>query len=395
MKIKLLISALSLTSLISFGQTDMDSTVTSATKRVLFSAPKSFAIGSYGEAHYNQGIENGTFQNGTADLHRIILFMGYRFNTKLQFFSEIEFEHVNELSVEQAYMNYSFNSALNFKAGVILIPMGVVNEFHEPTLFNGVERPSVDKHVLPTTWREMGAGFHGIIKKANLKYQLYMVNGFKGYDGSAKLSGSSGLRSGRQNATNTLFRTPSVVGKLTYYGINGLRIGISGYHGNSETSMYHGLDRADAAAIATADSTIVGISMASINANYAIKNVRITAVGVFTNISNTDQYNGYTGANVGSQIMGYYGEFAYNIGLKESLEYPRITPFVRYENYNTQHTVAEGITRNDAYQREILTSGIGFQPTQGTVFKADFQWLKNGANARPTNMLNLGFGYWF
>lgn len=120
------------------------------------------------------------------------------------------------------------------------------------------------------------------------------------------------------------------------------------------------------------------------------------AVGNVTSINNADQYNMFTGSDMASKIFGYYGEVAYQIPLKgKGEQYPRLTPFVRYENYNTHAEVRTGTTQNDAYNREILTTGLGLQLTPGTVFKADFQWLKNGAAAKPTNMLNIGFGYWF
>lgn len=384
-----------LSSSISWGQTYLDSTINSSTKRIMFADPNAFVLGSYGEAHYNHEIDSETFQNGSMDLHRVILFMGYKFNSKLQFFTEIEFEHVNEVYVEQAFMNYSFNNALNLKAGIILIPMGYVNEFHEPTLFNGVERPGFSKYVIPTTWREMGIGSHGIIKRANLKYQLYLVNGFKSYaDGDSFLSGKNGLRSARQKGSKTIFRTPSITGKLTYYGLNGLRLGLSGYAGNSETTLYDGIRRDDVDAIATADSSIVGISMFAVNARYTIGKFQISAVGNMTSISNSEQYNAFTGTDVAKQIMGYYGELAYNFHLKEG-GYPRLTPFVRYENYDTHYAVEETITKNDSYNRETLTAGIGFMMTPNTVFKTDFQWMKTSANPRPSNMINVGFGYWF
>ena len=377
------------------GQTYLDSTINSSTKRIMFSDPNAFAIGSYGEAHYNQDIVEGTYQNGNMDLHRIIMFMGYKFNKNLQFFTEIEFEHVKEVYVEQAFLNYSINSALNVKGGILLIPMGYVNEFHEPTLFNGVERPGFDKYIIPTTWREMGFGLHGIFKRANLKYQAYMVNGFKGFDGTAKLSGSSGLRGGRQKGAKATFRTPAFTGKLTFYGLNGLRLGLSGYYGNSESSMFDGLDRNDDLAFQTADSSRVGIAMASFNAHYSIKNFDFTAVGNITSISNSDAYNEFTGATLGSQIMGYYTEAAYRIQLNRGEQYPRLIPFVRYENYDTHHDVGERITMNDSYNREILTTGVGLQITPGTIVKTDFQWVKTAANAKPTNILNMGIGFWF
>lgn len=384
---------LSLLSTTSFGQTYLDSTINSSTKRIIFS--DGFNMGSYGEAHYNQEFVEGTYQNGKADLHRIILFMGYKFNSKLSFFTEIEFEHVSELAVEQAYLNYAMTSWANFKAGAILMPMGYVNEFHEPTLFNGVERSSIDKYIIPSTWRELGFGFHGIIKPANLKYQLYMVNGFNGYNGDATISGSSGLRKGRQHGANAMARKPAVVGKVTFYGLNGLRLGVSGYHGASESTMYDGLDRNDLAAVATADSTSVGISMAAFNAHYKWKNLHLMAVGNLTSISNADAYNEYTNSKIGSAIMGYYAEVAYHMGVKANQEYPKLIPFVRYENFNTHHKVGRDMTANDTYHREILTGGLSLQPTPGTTFKVDYQWIKNIANPKPTGVLNVGIGYWF
>lgn len=391
---RLLIIAFLLGLFPAISQTYTDTTINSSAKRILLNTQKGFSIGSYGEAHYNAPIEKGKFRNGTADLHRMILYVGYNFNSKLQFFSEIEIEHIKEIYIEQAFINYQFNSAFNFKAGVLLIPMGYVNEFHEPTLFNGVERPSVDKYVIPSTWRELGLGFHGLAKKANIKYQLYAVNGFKGYDGSAKFSGSSGLRGGRQKAAKTTVRTPSVTGKVTFFGVDGLKLSASGYYGKSESSMYDGVDRDSTNAVLTADSSTVGIGMAAMNLEYNIKNIQLRAQGILTSLTNTDQYNTFTSSNVGQQIMGFYGEVSYAHALNKK-GFPKLTPFVRYENYDTHYKVDANMTKNDSYNREVLTAGLGFQITPGTVFKFDYQWLKNGSNPRPTGLLNVGFGFWF
>ncbi len=387
----------------SYAQTYLDSTINSSTKKVLFSDPNAFAIGSYGEAHYNHDINPGKLEKGNMDLHRIIMFMGYKFNSKLQFFTEIEFEHTDELAVEQAFINYSFNSFFNFKAGVILIPMGYVNEFHEPTLFNGVERPFVDTYIIPSTWREMGAGFHGLVKKANIKYQLYAVNGFTSYSNGATLTGSTGLRPARQNGSKAMFGAPSITGKVSYFGLNGLRFGISGFFGNTESTLHDGLDRNEAIAISHADSSVVGINMVGFNAMYNYKGFQFTAVGSYTNISNTEEYNTLTGSNVGAEIMGWYGEIAYRHKIKTGKEYPQLIPFVRYENYNTHQAVDRTVTTNLSYNKRILTSGIGLQLTPGTIFKIDYQILDhmaeltNGSKAfvHDKNILNIGFGYWF
>lgn len=139
-------------------------------------------IGGYGEVHYNQPMSSDVMKNGTLDVHRFVMMMGYQFNDRLQFVTELEFEHVKEFYVEQAFLQYKLNKFINLRGGLILTPMGIVNEYHEPTAFNGVERPQIDNNISPTTWREVGFGITGVILPASLKYQAYVMNGFNSFD---------------------------------------------------------------------------------------------------------------------------------------------------------------------------------------------------------------------
>ncbi len=109
------------------------------------------SIGGYGEIHYNQQVSGQTRYNGKMDVHRMVMFFGYQFNDKTSFVTELEFEHVKEVYVEQAFLNYNVRPNTALRAGLMLVPMGIVNEYHEPTTFNGVERPSVDKYIVPST----------------------------------------------------------------------------------------------------------------------------------------------------------------------------------------------------------------------------------------------------
>ena len=91
---------------------------------------KKFLFGGYAQIDFNQPVVNGEFNNGKLDVHRMVLLMGYRFNDKISFMSEVEIEHANEIYLEQAYLNYRFKSWLQFRAGLMLIPMGIINENH-------------------------------------------------------------------------------------------------------------------------------------------------------------------------------------------------------------------------------------------------------------------------
>ncbi len=95
-------------------------------------------IGLYAQIDYNQPINSGVRQNGKMDVHRLVTFLGYRFNSRTHFISEIEVEHVKEIYIEQAFINYAIRPQLNIRAGLMLIPMGIINEYHEPPTFNGV-----------------------------------------------------------------------------------------------------------------------------------------------------------------------------------------------------------------------------------------------------------------
>lgn len=351
-------------------------------------------IGGYGEVHYNQALESGTHNNGSLDVHRMVMLFGYNFNSKTQFITELEFEHVKEVYVEQAFLQYKLNSSINFRGGLLLVPMGIINEYHEPTTFHGVERPTIDKYISPTTWREIGLGISGNILPASLKYQAYLMNGFNGYDGSANLSGKNGLRKGRQKGAESYISAPNFTGKVEYYGISGLNLGLSGYFGPSQTSLNDGLDKDDDDAIASADSSKVGITMLGLDARYQNKGLQLRGQFYYTSISNTAQYNGFTSSDLGSSMIGYYAEVAYDV-LRPLNKEMQLYPFVRYEYMDTHQSVDASITEDAAYQKNIITTGLTLGLTKGVVVKTDLQFIKSGVDNEYSKVFNAGIGIMF
>ena len=350
------------------------------------------SIGGYGEIHYNQQVSGQTRYNGKMDVHRMVMFFGYQFNDKTSFVTELEFEHVKEVYVEQAFLNYNVRPNTALRAGLMLVPMGIVNEYHEPTTFNGVERPSVDKYIVPTTWREIGFGVNGRLANAPLKYQMYIMNGFNGFDGSSKLRGKDGVRKGRQKGAESTFTSPSLSAKVDYYGVKGLNLGLSAYFGKTQSSAFDGLDKDDSIAENFADSTRVGISMIGLDFRYRLDALRLKGQYIHSFLNNVDEYNKVAdGADLGKQMMGYYVEAGYDLlhGKEQAL-----VPFVRYENYNTHHKMVSGETANKAYDREDIFFGLSYHLAKGAVVKADYQYSKNG-NDDKAYFLNFGVGVWF
>lgn len=354
----------------------------------------SVSLGAYAQIDYNQPLDPDFKKNGKLDVHRLVMTMGYKFNDRTKFFSEIEFEHVKEVYIEQAFISYKLTDYMNLKAGLVLIPMGIINERHEPNIYNGVERPNLDKYIVPTTWREIGAGIAGRVDDASIKYQLYLVNGFNGYNGEAKLGGTNGFRKGRQKGAESFASAPNVSAKIDYYGFGNLKFGLAAYMGKTQSSMYNGLDRNDAAAMATADSTVVGLNMFGLDCQYTRGGLQARGQYIIANVTNSESYNAFTGSDLGSMLTGYYAEVGFDV-LNGRDGDAGLIPFVRYENYNTHAKTAESLPVNDALNRTDITFGIGWKLSSGAILKGDYQILDSKAADSPKYQLNFGVGVSF
>lgn len=362
-------------------------------ERILGSEER-LSIGGYGQIDYNQKIDGDKRFNGNMDIHRLVLMFGYKFNERTRFITELEFEHVSEVYVEQAFLDYQIKDGLNFRGGLLLIPMGIINEYHEPATYNGVERPNLDNNIIPSTWREIGAGFTGRIQSANLKYQLYLVNGFLSYNGGGILRGSDAFRKGRQKGAESIFSHPNFSGKIEYSGIPSLKLGLSAYSGKTQSSMYNGIDKSNSAQLAKADSSVVGLNMIGLDARFQKKGWELRGQFTYASVSNTDEYNKLTKKDLGSAMMGYYAEVGYNLLHSKQNTEQKLVPFARFEQYNTHYQV-EKITQNELFNRTEVTAGLGWWVANGAVLKADMQWLGNKLADKPVKQLNLGIGIWF
>lgn len=356
---------------------------------------KKLLFGGYAQIEYLQPIVEGEFNNGKLDIHRLVLLMRYNFNDRISFMSEIEIEHASEIYLEQAYLNYRFYNWLQLRAGLLLIPMGIINENHEPPTFNGVLRPSIDKYIVPTTWREIGIGFTGKISQPGIRYSVYVINGVLGYKDGARLDGESGIRKGRQKGISSMVGSPSLTSRIEYYGVRNLKIGLSYFGGSTQTSLNADLSKDDMQGIDTRDSSIVDMSMWGIDARYNIHGFRFRTQYNYVSFSNTKAYNDFTDSDLGESMFGFYIEAAYNVFHAFKMIKHELIPFVRYENYNTQDGIDDLSKQNDAFHREEITAGIGWKPVYNVALKCDYQLKRTKLDQNFQGMLNLGVGVMF
>lgn len=371
----------------SFSQVFSDSTSlqVNAAQRLLNQYNQKITIGGYANIDYNQPES----KNGVLDVHRLVMLFGYKFTNQIQFITEIEFEHVKEVFIEQAFVNYNVGNNINLRGGLMLVPMGIINEFHEPTTYNGVERPALDSKIVPSTWRELGVGVKGNIPSLSMGYQAYIFNGFKSTSGtpdevSGLLKGENGLRGGRQKGAESTINSPTFSSKIEYYGFPGLRVGISGYFGKTQT---------DDELKAIAGSTL-GVSIVGIDARFKKNKIEARGQLIYASLLGTKAYNLLTQKDLGSAFFGYYIEGGYNIlpiQAKQSL-----VAFTRFETYNTHAKTAGTLSKNKAYDRTDITIGLSYHITQGVVVKGDYQFRENKLDASQTpNQLNFGLDVWF
>lgn len=359
-----------------------------------------FAFGGYGEHHFNFREGQGGDQS---DIHRLVFFVGYQFTEDIQLYSETEIEHGfvsdgnGDLVIEQLYTDFLFEPGFNLRAGRILAPLGIINQWHEPNTFNGVERPSVEVNIIPTTWSLDGVGAFGRFGQDSFSWQLYLTGGL---DGSG-FNGTSGFRGGRIKERPSL-NDPAITGRLDWFPLansdastqQSLRVGGSFFHGgvdNGNKGNDPGLD---------GDVTIF-----STDFQYTRGSWDFRGVGALASIDNAEGLNtaltpsGGSDPGIADELEGWYLEAAYHL-LPDSwrtgmIENGDLVAFCRYEDYDTQAKLPFNATPTGAAARDEITAGFGLFLTQNFVVKLDYQFKDDETADGALDQLNFGIGYMF
>jgi hypothetical protein len=355
-------------------------------------------IGGYGELHYNNfrgDVPAGkTRKKDEIDFHRFVLFFGHRFNDWISFKSEFELEHAlakgdgsskGEVEIEQAYLDFNINPHFNAKAGVFLIPMGILNETHEPPTFYGVERNEVETRVIPSTWWEAGAGVYGEVTQG-LNYQLNVTSSLDA--GKLKKNDfSKGFRDARRKVSEAPAEDFALSGALNYTGVPGLLVGGAFFTGNT------GQDGAGNSKLADVDARL---TLWDMHARYNKDRLDLRAMYARGHLSDAAQVNqalgNAAGTGVGESFYGWYAEAAYHVWKQGDHD---LAPFVRYEAWDMNDKVPTGYTRNATFKNNIWTVGANYWPHSQVVLKADYQEFDKPDDTKGDKRLNLGLGYMF
>jgi hypothetical protein len=341
-------------------------------------------ISGYMDFHFNKEED----QNGVLDFHRFVLLFNHSFTPRIRFVGELELEHAfvegleeaGEIELEQAYVDFLLSRPFNVRAGMMLVPLGIINERHEPPVFNGVERPFVDTVIIPTTWFEVGAGIHGEFGRG-LRYRAFAMAPLDALEFSA----DEGIRGGRQKGAEANVHNFAFTGRAEYLGIPDLTVGGGFWTGESSFSV----PRLDAT-----------VRVGEVDARYQRGRLELRGQFAQVGISDAGELNDaiarLTGVspNIARSLRGFYGEAAYRIWDAGS---PRdLVAFVRYENFDTQFRMPEGFLPLKEFDRDAWVLGLTYYPDPDVAVKVDYVGLRNQSDVvRAPHSFNIGLGWWF
>ncbi len=362
----------------------------------IYQVNKGLSIGGYGEGFYQNRVEDPNNEGDNADFLRLVLYTGYKFTDKILFNSEIEFEHATtgegaeekgEVSVEFANLDFLLQPMVNIRAGLVLLPVGFINEIHEPPFFHGNNRPEVERRIIPSTWREIGVGLFGELLPG-LQYRIYAVNGLdaRGFDSE------SAIREGRQSGSGVKAEDLAFTGRLDYSPSSapGFLIGFSTYLGNSGQDQLFNGQEAD-----------VFTQLYEGHLQWRHRGLELRALGAWGHIDDAELVSAEKSTAeqdtvIGEAFYGWYAEAAYDVmPLLWTGTTQYLAPFFRYEQLDTVAEAPTGFADDPSRDREIFQGGLSYKPIPNVVIKADYRNYEVKAGENRADEFNLGLGFIF
>jgi hypothetical protein len=361
----------------------------------IYSLGRGVSLGGYAEASYRRCCwDSSGGGNNEFDMTRVVAYIGYKFTDRIVFNTEIEFEHVTteqagSVNVEFATLDFLWKDELNFRVGNLLLPMGLINEVHEPPFYYGTRRPQTEQVIIPTTWHENGGGVFGRLGES-VQYRVYVINGFdvNGYE-------SSGLREARQDGSEALANDLAFVSRLDWDALPGLRLGGSYYVGGS------GQDQSIDAGGTEQKLPNARTSIWELHAEYRLAALTARALFARARVADAGQLSelftlaGNEQPVIAESMFGGYAEIAYDVipyffpGSEMSLE-----PFFRFEYVDTQDNVPSGFIADRTFKQRIYTPGIQFKPIPNVVLKLDYRNV-DSFGGDVGDEVSFGFGLVF
>lgn len=370
----------------------------------LVSSGHTTVISGYGQLKVEY---DARYQTAEASLTRNVLFLGHKFSDEIYFFSEMEIENARveggepsgEISMEQLFLKFNLNRDIYLQAGLFLPRIGIINENHLPTTFNGNDRTFLETSLIPATWREIGLGIYGNLPAVQgLNYSFAVTNGLD----AASFTNGTGVREGRQEGSNATAANIALSGSLLYY-LKAWRLQASAYYGGSAGLTHRVADslQLDAGLFGTP------VVLTEVDAQYQHNRFSFRVLGAVVKVPDAFAINRAYASNTPSTMLGAYAEMGYDLIHNAS---KRLTLFLRAEYLDLNAGVPVNGIRNGINEKRYTVMGLTYRPVAGVIIKADYVARHTGernddliVNPFPqalpyytdNGFFNLGLGYSF
>ena len=382
----------------------------------IYGVERGLSIGGYGEAFYRKDVsDKSRSDRDFTDNLRFVLYTGYKFTDRIIMNAELEFEHAGtgaggSVSVEFAYIDFLLWEWANFRAGMLLAPLGIVNELHEPVFFHGVERPEVERRIIPSTWRENGIGIFGQLLPG-LEYRIYGMNALEGAssntaactpdeNGNCLTKPSFKLkehfRSTRQKGGNAMAEDIALAARLDYTPMLNLTFGGSVYTGKtSHDSQYYECVDGECG---PANVPGARLTIWELHGMYSRQGLDLRALFAMSHLEDSDELNRIGGGGkIAKEMYGFYTEVAYDIMpwlLGDTRQ--QLSPFFRFSYIDQHADMAGDWEEQGRYENNIWTTGISYKPHPNVVLKVDYRNFDTDDNDyEREDEVNFGIGFVF
>ena len=375
-----------------------------AASKAMFN-PRGVSIGGYGEltfVHNSVNARGGA--KSIADVERIILYLGYAFDEKLKFNSEFELEHASTsgshgtgggyFKSEFAFLDYNFRPEFGVRGGLLLMPVGIINEVHEPPTFPSAQRPFFERRILLSTWEEMGLGVYGAIK--NLDYRFYITNGLM-LKGGGDYNALEPLKTLRQRGARAVADRIGFTGRVDYTLPYNLKAGFSFWTGDvmskGGNDSQLGLRRG---------TKLGSMTMISPHLWWQYGGWDVRFVGAIVDVNNAGKITDdlqvpadRTSKPIPSEQKGYYVQVAYDIFRLFKIDKQELYVFGIYEDFDVHAKVPQGSDKPAGHKLKVYNVGLSYKPHPLVAIKTDYVRLNYSPNRKDENEYRLTLGFMF
>jgi FtsZ-binding cell division protein ZapB len=379
-----------------------------AASKAMFN-PRGVSIGGYGELTFrNNSVDARGGAKSIANVQRIILYLGYAFDEKLKFNSELELEHASTsaahgtgggyFKAELAFLDYNFRPEFGVRGGLLLMPVGIVNEVHEPPTFPSADRPFLERRILLSTWEEMGVGVYGTIK--NLDYRFYITNGLM-VKGGGDYNALEPLKTLRQRGARAVADRIGFTGRVDYTLPYNLMVGFSFWTGDI-MSKGDTPNNNDSQLDLRRGTKLGSMTMISPHLWWQYGGWDVRFVGAFVDVNNArkitdDLQSGTDRINrpIPSEQRGFYVQVAYDIFRLFKIDKQELYVFGIYEDFDAHAKVPQGSVKPAGHKLKVYNVGLSYKPHPLVAITTDYARLNYSPNRRDETEYRLTLGFMF